>query len=476
MTRALVVALTLLVGASATAAPPDSDAERLVDGLPKNFERPVLVILPLLDQRPLALPEATGPLEPPPAWTTFIAELTGKANLKVIPERDAVERLKRDPAYQRGLQAAQAIAYRGQGQHREVRLKEAAQTLAEAVEAFRRVGHHVVDPREVARASLTRGLALLEQGDDLQAAAAFRDALMLDPGLRLRPGFDRQETIDVFERTRQQMLAEGPLPPTDSGPNRRRLAGVPSSAIVIRARVVPGRFEEPARLEVSFRVGGGLQEDAQPLGSDPTDDGGRLASRVWSCLPFGQAPRAPRERRFLHLDAGFTYFAFLRAPVELFGNFGAGLSASWMFAPNFTLDARASLTNSNRDREEDLRADVATVRGALGAGFTGTWGRLRLFATVGFEAASPDEVVTTEVAACKYFDADPDGPCDPADVDRVGRAILIGATAGVGAGLRLVENLSVTLRVDGAEYFYETTDGGLGRPLGAQLGLGWRFD
>jgi tetratricopeptide (TPR) repeat protein len=475
--RLLLAALVALGGpAVAAAASPDSDAERLVDGLPKNFEEPVVVLLPLLDQRPLALDGATAELEPPPAWKAFMADLSGKANLDLVDEREAIERLRREPSYQRGLQAAQAIAYRGQGQHREVRLKEAAQTLAEAIAAFRRIGHHVVDPREVARASLTRGLALLEQGDELQAAAAFEEALMLDPGLRLRPGFDRQETIDVFERTRQQLLAEGPPPPTEAGPDRRRLAGLPSPAVVVRARVVPGRGEQPDRLEVSYRVSGGLQEDVQPLGGDPADDGSRLASRVWACLPFGKAPRAPRERRYFYLDSGFTWFTYLRAPVELFSNFGAGVSASWMFAPNFTLDARVSLTNSNRDREEDLRADVATIRGALGTGYTATWGRLRLFASVGFEAASPDEVVTTGVAACKYFEPEPGGPCAPGEIDRVGRTLHIGAAVGVGASLRLVDDLSLTLRVDGAEYFYETDDDGLGRPLGAQLGLGWRFD
>lgn len=482
---ALVVAVGLATAmAPVAAAAPASDAERLLEGLPPGFRRPTVVILPLLDQRALTVEAqqgttATAP-PPPAAWTAFIEQLAGRDNLEVLRPEEAVRRLTADDAYRVLLESARNLAYIGYQDHREVRLKEARDRLGRAIRTFRKIAHHVVDPREVARAELTRGLAFLEDGRDGPAYSAFQEALLIDPSLRLRPGFDRKETIQHFEAARRNLLGRASLAPIEfvQPLPADGLPGLPRDAIVVRGRTVPGRGEGPDRLEITYWVGGGLQKDVQPLGADPDEDGGRLASRVWTCLPFGTAPRRPRHRRALYLDAGFAYFAFLQAPVEVFSNFGAAAHVSWVFAPNFTLDGNIALTNGNRDRQADLQADVATLRGSIGPGYTASWGRLRGFATIGFEFASPSEVRLTTNPACKHFPLDqvPEAICDPADeIERVGRSIHIGGSLTLGGSLRLVEQLYLTARVNAAEYFFETHDNGLGRPVGVEIGLGWRF-
>ncbi|MCA9528465.1 MAG: hypothetical protein KC549_19405, partial [Myxococcales bacterium] len=245
---------------------------------------------------------------------------------------------------------------------------------------------------------------------------------------------------------------------------------VPGKAATLQIRILPDR------LEVVLHEGGRVVTDVQLL--DAPDAGQRLAGRLWACLPFGDAPRRRVSPRRLHLDAGFAWFVYTKAPVELFGNVGVSATASWSVARYLALEASAALTNSGRDREEDLRAEVPVGRFTAGPAFATDAGRLRAVAGVGVEVAVIGPVETTTNPACKYFRPGdvPARLCDfDQDVDQRETAWAVGPTVTLGASLRLVDAIYLGVRAQGAVYVFRTLDNGLDRPVGGQLVLGYQL-
>ncbi len=472
-----LAALGLLVvdARSADAAPRDSDVARLTAGLPADFRRPRVVLYPLLDQAALAeaAPGTADPTAPPPVWAAFVSALQRYGNLDVVPPIATRKQITRAPGYEKALTLANEMRALGEEEYRAVRLESAARRLGAAVEAYLDLQHDVVDPAAVGRALLFRGLALLEAGDRIQAEAVLRRALMVDPTLRLRPGYDRPESVAALERAREALLAAGPPAPDSFSLTGDHRGNASRRTWVVFARRVDDR------LELAIHGPTGVSLEVQPAGADPADAGERLASRVWACLPFGSPPDAPRHRPKLFLDAGFEGFTWLQGPVDPFTNLGVGLNLSWVAAPFVALDLHLGLTNSGRDREEDLRGDVATIRGWMGPGFHYDADRFRATATVGIEVASPGALVITTDADCKLFGADADVPralCDPAvDIERFERAVMVGPLLAIGAAVRLVDQFYFTARVAISKDLYSTEDNGLGWPLGGHVGLGYRL-
>lgn len=466
----------LVCSTPAAAAPPVADAVRLNEGLPPGFRRPEVVVYPLLDQRLLAEDAAAegqvSPLAAPEAWTTFLDELRGARNLAVQFPGMTVRGITEDLSYRRALELANSTAERGYRDYRDVRLDAAADGLGAAVDAYVQLEHHVVAPREVARAALTAGLALLEGGKPVLAERAFRRALTLDPGLRLRPGYDLPRAIEALEAARAALLADGPPAPEDFSA-RAALAPQYAGAHVLRARALHDR------IEVVIRSASGISLEVQPYGDDPQDAGSRLASRVRACLPFGRMPRPPGYRSKLFLEAGFDAYAFAENPVGAFPNVGVAVHLSWIAAPHLSLDFHGSISNGERDPQEHLRRDIDTVRLAFGPGYAWSDERFRAFAQIGVEVASMGAVIITTNPACKYFgpeDQIPDILCDfETDIDMTDRVWLVGPAVSLGGSVRLVDQVYLALRLTGATYLVESDDNGFGAPLGGSIALGYRL-
>lgn len=447
-----------LVGV-AQGAPPVSDAARLNAAWSPEMARTVVWVLPPLDHRPI-LGEPGGVS---PAFGDFLKALRSWNNLDVrMPDR-AVGAVTGSAQHQQALPLARAAARRGLEDYRQVRLSSAIEALGQALETFLAIGQHWVAPSEVARTEQTRGLALLEKGDEVAAAAAFRRGLLVEPAVRLRAGVDRPAAVDAQEQARLA-LVDG-LPAVQALFARR--PALPGGA-VIQVRILPDR------LEVVLHEGGRLVVEQQVLGMP--DAGERLAARLWACLPLADEPRRRSPTRKLHLDAGFAWFAFTKAPTEVFGNVGLAVGAALDLASHIALEARGSLTISSRDREEDLRADVPVGRLSLAPAFVADLGRLRTSASVGMEVALMGPVTTTTNPACKFFGPDevPARICDFArDVDRRETAWTVGPALGLGASLRLVDEIELGLRLQAALYLLRTEDNGLDRPVGLQVVLGY---
>lgn len=468
-----VIALGALAPAAAPAAPARGDAVRLNEGLPPGFRRPQVVVYPLLDQRALAIEgEPDGQRAAPEAWSAFLDELRAARNLAIEMPGMTVRAISDDLGYRRALELALAAAERGYRDYRDVRLDAAADTLREAVDTFVKLEHHVVAPREVARAALTAGLALLESGRPVQAERAFRRALLLDPSLRLRPGYDLPRAIEALDAARRGLLADGPPAPDDFSA-RTPMSPHQAGAYVLRARALPGR------LEVVIRSAGGVSVESQPFGADPADAGSRLASRVRACLPFGRMPRPEGHRSKLFLEGGFDAYAFAENPVEAFPNVGVAVHVSWVAAPHLSLDFHGSISNGERDPQEHLRRDIATARTAFGTGYAWSDERFRVHGLLAVEVATMSAVVLTTNPACKFFGEDdevPDVLCDrDQDIDTFDRVWLVGPAVSVGGSMRLVDQIFLSLRVTAATYLVESDDNGFGVPIGGSVALGYRL-
>lgn len=467
----LLTSLQLLPTVAA-AAGGDSDASRLHEGLPRAFVKPHVVVYPVRDIRALGAQDAAAAKglqgEGVEAWQAFESLLRARENLRLTDSRAQILTIQRAGVYRELLQRARDDAAAGYTAYQEVRLDEAIERMRAAEASFVLVEHHIVRPKEVARVALTQGLALLESGQD--PAPAFARALLFDPALRLRVGFDRAEAIEAFESARKGLLS-GPSLTEGLQLRTRRPPSVPKGAHLVRGLVRVGR------LSVTIISPDAIREDSEPLDGDPQEAASRLASRLWCCLPFGRFPARKTHDRGLYIDAGFAYNTFYDAPVEAFGNTGAAANVRFILAEGIGLDLNASLTNSNRDREEDLRDSIGILRIAAGPGLEKRWGRWRLMTTVGFEYALHSAVVTTGNPACKLFEVGQVPPtlCSEEDIDRVDGAQLIGLHGSVGVAVAVAGRVYLTARASTAKYIFRTDDSGLKLPFGLQFGLGYQL-
>lgn len=454
---------------------PPSDIEIALNGAPDGFRAPRILVYPLIDQRHLHQEKQEGTsavaVPPPAAWQAFLETLDGARHLSVLPPAGTRRTLQKERAYQSALTLALEAMNRGYRDFREVRLSAAVESLETAIAALLALEHQVVRPREVARAYMTLGLAFLEQKDESSAEMAFRRALLIDPRLRLRPGYDHPKALLAFARARQELIKTDPPPPpgfSARSPSTRKS----TARYEIRARALPDR------LELTIRSPGGVRVESEPLSDDPSDDGSRLASRVIACLPFGSTPKRAAFNPEFNLDAGFGSFLFARAPVAAFANLGVGVNLSYLAAPNISLEMDLALSNSNRDRQEHLRTDIGTWRLRAGPGVQWKVSQIRLFAHVGIEVAGHSAFDFTTNPACKHFsptDALPPILCDfEREIERNDSAWFLGATASLGARVSLVRQFYLTGRISAAGYAFESKRSTLSWPLGAYLGLGYR--
>jgi hypothetical protein len=471
--RALIALTSLLCASTAWGASPPADVERLAAGLPGGFRRTKVAIYPPLDQSRLSQAAASDGSPSHQAWAAFVETMGGYQNLSLARPTDTRRALRRAPGYAKALRLAHELRGLGEDEYRAVRLQSAAKRMRAALNAYLDLGHDVVDPEGVARTALALGLAQLEARDRTGARASFRQALQIEPSLRLRPGFDRRESVEAFEEARASLVSEGPPVPDSFTLKRRRLAAVDKRHWVVHARLLADR------VELALHSPRGVSLHTAPVGGDPRAAGEQLAARVWACLPFGSPPRRAVRRAQLRLDAGFTDFVYLDSPVDAFNNVGVGVHLSWLVASTISLDAHFSLTNSGRDREEDLRDDVATVRGWAGPGFAIEGDRWGASAHLGVEVGTTTAFETTTNPACKFFEPDdgiPDALCDfDRDVEAVPRAVTVGAVLALGVRLRLVDDIYLALRAWAATQAFETQETGLGLPVGGHVGLGYRL-
>ena len=482
---ALTVVVVTLSAALVSAAPAP-DAARILAPPPEGFKRPTVLVYPLVDMAPLAevspavvsTPAAQSNV---PAFDAFVSALSRYPNLRVVAPASVVSRIKARRTWLEGVRVGAARADEGRDASAQVRLEDATRALADAARVFHEVEHAYVDPRAVARTELARASTLLEQGDALEANEAFVAALSTDARTRLRPEYDRAETIAALERARLGLLTAPRAP--------ERFTRWPASesaaadVFIVRARHHAAQGGEPARLElVVVSANGTLVPETQPLpaGVPAEEAGGRLASRLFACLPFGGAAPVRRATREVRADVGGAGFVFLENPLDPFGHVGAAVHLTTQIAKRVSIETMAMVSNSIADSSAQITESMVTLRGAIAPGFETRLGAARLEAHVGLEVASPGAFVTSSNVYCRHFGVPTDGlgyqACvDGGGLDRTPRRVLVGAYASLGASLDLPEDLYLVARLNYAEYLFASGSSDLGRPLGGALSLGYQL-
>ncbi len=451
-----------------------TDIERLESGLGPDFEKTMVIIYPLIDQRPLFQEEPLTARQDDPgrqAWSEFLTTLRAYPNLEVKLPHQTVADIKGRQRYQDALALSLNTIRLGNEAYGEVRLHRAVENLTAGAKTLKDIEHHIVAPRAVAKTMLTRGLALLEQGEALRAQLALQDALLMDPSLRLKPGFDHPKALRALAQARSALVAEGPIAPPEF--RLRETKRVRSAKThVIRARLLPGA------LEVVIISAGSVRLRSQTLADGLYDPGSRLASAVQNCLPFGKT-RRPRHRPYLLMDMGFSHFIFARSPVGTFGHIGVSLHGSWRFSRHLSLETEATVSNSNRDSQEHLREDISSLRLRASPGANWRLGPLNLSAHLGLEAAVLSDIVITTNPACKFFGAQANVPrdvCDfGSDVNRIPPAAAVGPGLELAARIRLVDQLYLSARMGVTTFVFKTQELDFDWPLGAAINLGYRI-
>ena len=135
------------------------------------------------------------------------AALSRYQNLKLISAQRLIKEPRERAAYEQLLSLARGFARRGVQSYREVELKQAQAQLESALELFEQAKHHGHEPQEVAQTHLTLGLVALERAQALRAVMAFREALLLNPRLRLSASLDGAEAARRFEEARAQLTS-----------------------------------------------------------------------------------------------------------------------------------------------------------------------------------------------------------------------------------------------------------------------------
>lgn len=460
-----LAALALCTGLDAAAPALAQPPTLLNPALPPGFRKPKLQIYPLLDQRDA---QSAGRGAVPPAWQDFLRSLSARENLDILGPEQIRSRLLKRAGYMTALNLARQAAKRGVEDHRHVRLESAITELRSALDAFLTLEHELLAPQEVGEVALLLAQAQQEAGHAEEADRSWRRALVLAPSLQLRPGIDSPAAVQALEQARAALAANPPSPPSSF---LQPPAELDARTHILRTRLVGDE------LEVRIQSAGSLRVERQGY-KDP-EAGDRLASRVWSCLPYGRAEGPPPHRTQLYLNVGPQVGVYAYSPaVEHFVHVGGMVSAYLLVAPQLTFNASVALTNSGRDRSQDLREDVTVARMAMGAGFQWQRNRLMLGAGLSVEGATASDVVITRNVACKHFEAEdglPASLCDPQrNISHSGRNWQLGPQLNLYLGVRLVDRFSLMTQLTGAAYIYEQVDNGLALPLTLQMGLGYQ--
>ena len=206
----------------------------------------------------------------------------------------------------------------------------------------------------------------------------------------------------------------------------------------------------------------------------------RLMSRHASCLRepvITQSPVvAPSQGRSpLSIRAAMSYASFLRHPTTLdvpFGNYGLRLGAQWLLTRDFGLVSSVQILISQSQYSGLVATEnFPTLRGFLGAELGYTLGRWRASMQVTGDITHVSEFsVWGNVTCVTRPGCSPES--DLITYDSYG--LMLGVNARPSVSYQLDRSLELVANAS-ASYFFLSGDGELNFPLGADLGLQYRF-
>lgn len=407
-----------------------------------------------------------------------VARLLAAEPYTVIRDVGEVRRLLSDElATTAATQSAQQAYRVGLELYLSLAPARATDKLAQAVRIYRDTFHDVFDPRPLADAQFMLGVALVDSGRTAEGHIALKDAFALQPDRRFRANF---------------------FPPTVATALQSALTDFLQTADPFRAYGDPQRMAQVARrLGVRWLVVGAVRPTATapelwvavfsaerrmfeaelrvPL-NDVVHRLQPFFSRWSACAAVGESRPSAPLRDTVRVDMSGVYAPFLRQPTRRdFHSMGFAVGISHEFRSNLEWFTRLALHTSLPDPYRDLLRSFNSVRAVAGLGATVRSGPVRLYAQAGLDAHLLGSFQASTDPDCKLFGVQ-HPLCTRPQVLDLDQQVLIGVNTALGAQLHLGRDFLLALRLSLSNYFLplDGTDR-LNLPLGAELGLGYRF-
>ncbi|MEO1271472.1 MAG: hypothetical protein AAFX99_25545 [Myxococcota bacterium] len=363
-------------------------------------------------------------------------------------------------------------------------LVEAERHLKEAAAIYKRFMVPLLRPQLVARVYQYLGLvyaALPKRRQD--GIGAFQRMLRLDPRQVLVTPYVPPKVARMHREAREKLLSGRRRGPDAGDREMLETLGMLVEADMVVWGYVVQRGDQFELTMQMYRVDKGvtLPPERVMLTGDQARDAelaNRLVSRFAACIePLPEPPTPPpdREEGRFYLDASFTYATYLNGPTDQgFDNYGVSVSASYMMTERCAWVGRATFLTSGSDFENDLLTEFSQVRLFAGAGFGVRFNRwVRPFLSLTVEATRLGRFSSTDEFFCKVNTSSPG--CAPSEVVVGGDTWQAGVNVQLGGSLRLYEDFSIFAAPSLSFYVFPLTDKDLDLPVGADVGLQYRF-
>ena len=411
------------------------------------------------------------------------AELQRWPNLKLTRMETYRGRSRRAQHYKRLIELTRTFVRSALKSYREVDLERTLASLDSALELTLQARQVMIAPDLVARISLFRGMIAVELRQYLRASIDFQRALLLSPKLRLKPGFDHQESLRIFEEVIRQLrsLSTSELIRLAERREWSELQTVSLVLIKVKSRLFSLLYRPTNRLGVNVKAREELTDlvtrERYIWGRE--DLASRVASRVWACLPLSRIRQRQSEPLRLRVFGGWQTDTPLRSPVDQIPRFGATAKLVWEVLSQLDMQLGGAWSTSALDAARDLQTPLTSWAFYVGPQWTRHWSRAWMSLGLMVETSWLSRATITRAVGCKYFDLSyplPSEICDPQrDLRKISDTWRFGPRVELSVGTTFAERILLSAQVFSSLEVYQSSAHPFGWPLGGSVLLGYSF-
>jgi hypothetical protein len=448
-----------------------------------------------LQGRPVSLVQslrlASSSENKPISWEIQLVKILSKwPNIRLVTPTVLRQKLSRSINAKRLVKLASEFTEKSEQAYKSVDLEHSQSLLDSAIELLAQARYVLVNPFGMGLLYLQRGVVAIEQKQLLRAALDFRKALLLAPSLRLKKGFDSEQSVKIFYETLAQLQSLGPQELVKLSEQREWIQDRHSTLVIIRVRsqIFSSLWRAPRNprkrdgQELSRMQDLVSREQLQLLSNQNINVSlGRLASRIWACLPILiKDVHSHKELSAWHFSSGLGGAMHLKSPVSLVIQRGLQVEASVKLLSQFQLGMGGIFSSSTQDESSDLTESFTTSAMYFGP----LWIKLNRIWWFSFglmiEGSRLSETTITRAVGCKFFNLSSQVPleiCDPQRDIRYNSGVWrFGPRLQLSAGVKLSRRLRLGLQAYGSSSFYESGTHPFEWPIGASILIGYSFN
>ena len=415
-------------------------------------------------------------------------ELRRWSNLKVTTPSNSRRKLKSSRGYRKLSQIAQAFSHSALTAYREVDLERAEASLDSALELMTQARQVIIEPKKVARLYLFRGVISVEQKQYLHASLDFQRALLLNPKIRLKRGFDHELVLQVFGEVIRQLRGLSPLELVRLAERREWVSQRAPALVLIKVKtdLFSLLYRSPLQpqltrvdlLSLGRVTPADLVSREHYAWADP-ELANKLASRIWACLPLRRLRASSTLTHPFNIAGGWQLSTPLRTPVSSLAQFGAFVKLAWRVLTQLDFQLGGAWSTSSQDVQRDLTRPLNAWSVYFGPQWTKRWRRAWVSIGVMVESSWLSGSSVTRAVGCKFFDlsyAVPTEICDPQrDIRQIESSWNFGPRFELSSGFRIAEHLLIGAQFFSSFEFYRSTPHPFGWPLGGGVLIGYSF-